>query len=183
MRGLEAELLDGDLIRSVLDGFSDPAFLLDRDHRIRQVNAAWHRRFSGYRVEFTFPQIGRRVFLLNGQQLYDEGIGTDTILLAFLDVTERERIARQLRTMSSRLRSAREEEDKRVAHDLRWRWVEGHAGHAKNEYANDRAIRAAERQERSNGLVPSDFDSWLARERQAGRYRDYDPDRELHDSA
>lgn len=41
------ELLDSDLIRSVLDGFSDPAFLLDRDHRIRQVNAAWLRRFSG----------------------------------------------------------------------------------------------------------------------------------------
>ena len=71
----------------------------------------------------------------------------------------------------------------RVAHDVRWRWVEGHAGHAKNEYANDRAIRAAERQERSNGLVPSEFDTWLTRERQAGRYRDYDPDRELHDSA
>lgn len=47
MQGLATELLDSDLIRSVLDGFSDPAFLLDRDHRIRQVNAAWLRRFSG----------------------------------------------------------------------------------------------------------------------------------------
>jgi ribonuclease HI len=69
----------------------------------------------------------------------------------------------------------------RVAHDMRWRWVQGHAGHPKNEYANVRAIRAAERQERSNGLVPSEFDAWLARERQAGRYHDYDPDRELHE--
>jgi len=47
MQRLATELLDSDLIRSVLDGFSDPAFLLDRDHRIRQVNAAWLRRFSG----------------------------------------------------------------------------------------------------------------------------------------
>lgn len=39
-------LLESDLIRSVLDGFSDPAFLLDRGHRIRQVNRAWRLRFG-----------------------------------------------------------------------------------------------------------------------------------------
>src|SRR2546426_2258982 len=46
-----------------------------------------------------------------------------------------------------------------AAHQIAWRWIEGHAGHAKNEYANDLAIRAAQRQERSNGLVPSGFRS------------------------
>ena len=67
------------------------------------------------------------------------------------------------------------------AHDVAWRWIEGHAGHAKNEYADCLATQAAERQERSNGLVPSGFDTWLAQERAQGRYTDYDPDQELHE--
>ena len=68
-----------------------------------------------------------------------------------------------------------------AAHRVEWRWIEGHAGHAKNEYANDLAMRAAERQERSNGLVPSGFDTWLDRQRARGHYADFDPDRELHE--
>lgn len=68
-----------------------------------------------------------------------------------------------------------------AAHDVDWQWVEGHAGHPKNEYADFLAMRAAERQERSNGLVPSEFDAWLALQRAEGKYRDYDPDRELHE--
>jgi ribonuclease HI len=68
-----------------------------------------------------------------------------------------------------------------AAHTVTWTWIEGHAGHPKNEYANDLAIGAAQRQERSNGLVPSGFDTWLAEQRARGQYTDYDPDRELHD--
>lgn len=68
-----------------------------------------------------------------------------------------------------------------AAHAIDWRWVEGHAGHPKNEYADFLALRAAERQERSNGLVPSGFDAWLAEQRAQGKYRDYDPDPELHE--
>ncbi len=68
-----------------------------------------------------------------------------------------------------------------AAHRVTWRWIEGHAGHAKNEYANDLAVRAAERQERSNGLVPSGFDTWLDHKRARGHYVDYDPDQELHE--
>ncbi|HET7789240.1 MAG TPA: ribonuclease H [Gemmatimonadales bacterium] len=64
-------------------------------------------------------------------------------------------------------------------HRIEWKWVRGHAGHAKNEYANALATRAAERQQRSNGLVPSGFDTWLEQQRARGHYRDYDPDREL----
>jgi ribonuclease HI len=68
-----------------------------------------------------------------------------------------------------------------AAHEVTWHWVEGHAGHAKNEYANYLATRAAERQERSDGLLASGFDAWLARHRAAGRYADYDPDRDVHE--
>src|SRR5437773_327024 len=62
-----------------------------------------------------------------------------------------------------------------------WHWVEGHAGHAKNEYANCLATRAAARQGRSDGLLGSGFAAWLARHRAAGRYADYDPDRDVHE--
>jgi len=67
------------------------------------------------------------------------------------------------------------------AHDVEWGWVRGHADHPKNEYADFLATRAAEQQERSNGLVPSGFDTWLNQQRARGKYAAYDPDKELHE--
>jgi len=66
-------------------------------------------------------------------------------------------------------------------HSVHWRWVRGHSDHPKNEYANHLAQRAAEAQQRSNGLVPSDFDTWLQQQRARGKYAGYDPDREVHE--
>ncbi|HUL03301.1 MAG TPA: ribonuclease H [Gemmatimonadales bacterium] len=68
-----------------------------------------------------------------------------------------------------------------VGHTVDWQWVRGHAGHPKNEYANALAMRAAERQERSNGLIPSGFDAWLAQARARGSLTTYDPDLELNE--
>jgi len=64
-------------------------------------------------------------------------------------------------------------------HTIDWRWLEGHAGHPKNEYADFLAKRAAERQERSNGLVPSEFDTWLRQKQQQGLFPGYDADAEF----
>lgn len=64
-------------------------------------------------------------------------------------------------------------------HDLTWRWVRGHAGHAKNEYANHLATTAAADQHQSGGLVPSGFGEWLSTERTKGKYLDHDPDADL----
>ncbi|MGQ0704081.1 MAG: ribonuclease H family protein [Gemmatimonadales bacterium] len=61
-------------------------------------------------------------------------------------------------------------------HDVQLAWVRGHNGHPKNEYANDLAVRAAEQQETSPGVVASGFDTWLAERRAAGQYLDYDPE-------
>jgi ribonuclease HI len=66
-------------------------------------------------------------------------------------------------------------------HTVTWDWVRGHADHPKNEYADSVAVRAAEQQERSNGLVPSGFDTWLAQQRARGRFVPYDPDREVRE--
>lgn len=66
-------------------------------------------------------------------------------------------------------------------HRVDWRWVRGHAGHPQNEYANYLATRAARTQTSSNGLVPSGYESWLAAEREKGRFLDvfeFQPPRE-----
>jgi ribonuclease HI len=54
-------------------------------------------------------------------------------------------------------------------HQREWRWVHGHRGHAQNEYANFLATTAAREQTVSDGVVESQFDSWLAAERARGK--------------
>ena len=58
-------------------------------------------------------------------------------------------------------------------HDVTWKWVRGHAGHPKNEYANHLATRAAKELTRSEGLIPSAFEAWLETERTRGRYLEF----------
>ncbi|MEX0935707.1 MAG: ribonuclease H [Gemmatimonadota bacterium] len=59
-------------------------------------------------------------------------------------------------------------------HEVDWFWVRGHAGHPRNEYANELAVGAATRQDRSNGLTESGFLEWLEEQREArGRYMDF----------
>lgn len=61
-------------------------------------------------------------------------------------------------------------------HDVQWTWVRGHRGHPKNEYANDLAVAAAERQETSSGAVASGFGAWLETKQARGLFDGYDPD-------
>ena len=58
-------------------------------------------------------------------------------------------------------------------HDVRTRWVRGHAGHPENEYVDLLATRAAKTQTASDGLVASGFQAWLDELREKGRYLDY----------
>lgn len=60
-------------------------------------------------------------------------------------------------------------------HDIKWRWVRGHSGHAQNEYADHLANRAAAEQTSSGGLVDSAFDEWVAAQA-AGRKKVGSPD-------
>jgi ribonuclease HI len=66
-------------------------------------------------------------------------------------------------------------------HKVSWHWVRGHDGHPQNEYANHLATRAARELSHSDGLVPSDFDAWLASEKARGR--DHGPPSPFPDSA
>jgi ribonuclease HI len=58
-------------------------------------------------------------------------------------------------------------------HEVDWRWVRGHAGNPRNEYANMLAVRAAKRQDMSGGPQRSGFEEWLEQQRQKGRYLDF----------
>jgi ribonuclease HI len=61
-------------------------------------------------------------------------------------------------------------------HDVQFTWVRGHKGHAKNEYANDLAIKAAKEQTTSPGAVESGFPAWLEAKRKKALFLKYDPD-------
>ncbi len=61
-------------------------------------------------------------------------------------------------------------------HDVQWTWVRGHAGHPKNEYADNLALSAAREQRSSSGAVESGFDEWLAAKQENGKFPGYDPD-------
>jgi ribonuclease HI len=67
-------------------------------------------------------------------------------------------------------------------HDAEWRWVRGHKGHPKNEYANDLAIKAAREQITSLGAVESGFPAWLQAKQAKGMFVDYDPDAAFKDA-
>lgn len=64
-------------------------------------------------------------------------------------------------------------------HAVTWRWVRGHAGDAKNEYADHLAVRAATDQITSQAAEPSGFAAWLESQRAKGRFSDYNPDVEF----
>lgn len=62
------------------------------------------------------------------------------------------------------------------AHDIRFVWVRGHAGHVKNEYADYLAVRAAQQQAATDGFVDSNLDEWLKAQQAKGKFGGYDPD-------
>lgn len=62
-------------------------------------------------------------------------------------------------------------------HETQFTWVRGHEEHAKNEYVNDLAIRAAREQIESNGVVESGFLTWLEEKRSRRKlYLEYNAD-------
>jgi len=66
--------------------------------------------------------------------------------------------------------------------EIVWRWVRGHAGHAKNEYVDNLAVRAANEQLNSGGFVESGLDTWLANKQARGQFSSYDANRSLLES-
>lgn len=61
-------------------------------------------------------------------------------------------------------------------HEVQWTWVRGHAGHPKNEYADNLAVAAAREQKSSDGAVESGFLEWLSAKQAKRKFAGYDPD-------
>jgi len=57
-----------------------------------------HKRFDNYEVEHDFPTIGHKTMLLNARQVYRKDVGTQMILLAIEDITERKKVEKALET-------------------------------------------------------------------------------------
>jgi PAS domain S-box-containing protein len=60
--------------------------------------------FNNFEVDHEFPAIGRKKMLLNARRIYREGKGTDMILLAIDDVTERKKMEEALQVSETRYR-------------------------------------------------------------------------------
>jgi PAS domain S-box-containing protein len=60
--------------------------------------------FNDFEVEHEFPITGRRRMLLNARRIYREGRGTDLILLAIDDITERKQTEEELKSSETRYR-------------------------------------------------------------------------------
>lgn len=74
-------------------------------------------RFEGFIIEREFPGLGLTTLLLNARRIHHRAVGTDTILLAIENVTDREQRA-ELRALVTRLRTVREEERTRLAREI-----------------------------------------------------------------
>ena len=73
-----------------------------------------NKAVESFEVEADFPSIGRKVLLLNARKLWREGNGTELILLAIEDITERKQTAMQqaaLLELGDRLRELRHPAD------------------------------------------------------------------------
>jgi len=77
-----------------------------------------HGVMEGFEVEREFPRIGRRAMLLNACQVFYEGNGHTTVLLAFEDVTERRRTERALQNLLEQKEMLLSEMSHRVANSL-----------------------------------------------------------------
>ncbi len=60
--------------------------------------------FNDFEVDHEFPDIGRRIMLLNARRIFREGQGTDMILLALEDITDHKRSEEALKISETRYR-------------------------------------------------------------------------------
>jgi PAS domain S-box-containing protein len=60
--------------------------------------------FNDFEVDHEFPAIGKKTMLLNARRIYREGKGTDRILLAIEDISERKKTEEALKISETRYR-------------------------------------------------------------------------------
>ena len=73
---------------------------------------------DGYEVEHEFPNIGRRIMLLNARTVFTEITAKSKLLLAFEDVTERRETEREMQKLLHQKELLLEEMQHRIANSL-----------------------------------------------------------------
>ena len=63
-----------------------------------------HKRLDNFEVEHDFPAIGHKTMLLNAHQVYRKDAGTQMILLAIEDITERKKVEKALEANEAKYR-------------------------------------------------------------------------------
>jgi PAS domain S-box-containing protein len=61
-------------------------------------------KFDDYEVDYVFPGVGHKIMLLSGRRIYEKGVGTERILLAIEDITDRRRAEEELKASETRYR-------------------------------------------------------------------------------
>jgi two-component system, chemotaxis family, CheB/CheR fusion protein len=74
--------------------------------------------FQDFEVEHDFQGIGHRTMLLNARQIKQRGDGSQMILLAIEDITERKAAEKRIRDFNNELLTAQEQERARIAGDI-----------------------------------------------------------------
>jgi signal transduction histidine kinase len=62
-------------------------------------------KFDHYKVDHVFPAIGHKSMILNARKVLKEGIGTQMVLLAIEDITERKRAEDKVYTLNQELQN------------------------------------------------------------------------------
>jgi PAS domain S-box-containing protein len=61
-------------------------------------------QFWDFEVDHVFPNIGRKIMLLNAKQIFSKGIGVQMILLAIEDITERKKAEDEIKKLNEDLK-------------------------------------------------------------------------------
>lgn len=63
-----------------------------------------NKQFQNFEVDHEFPNIGRKVMMLNARQIYRKGIRAQMILLAMEDITERKKAEEEIKKLNEDLK-------------------------------------------------------------------------------
>ena len=111
-------LVDQDVCGHLIYEIDDGQWNIPELRTLLETIAQDHATVEGYEVDRDFPQVGRRIMLLNARKVfYEKGTHTTT-LLAFEDITDRRAVERKVQELLGEKDMLLQEMQHRVANSL-----------------------------------------------------------------